>query len=136
MKKMILIVLTVMVAGAATLIAQSPSGEAEKASKVMITTDASFAKDTKKGVVLVDFWATWCRPCRMQAPIVDELSNEMKKIKFAKLDVDQNKVTASKFQVSSIPTLIIFKNGVEIKRLVGLQDKESLKAELNAALGK
>ena len=84
-----------------------------------------------KGVVLVDFYATWCGPCKLQGPIVDELSGEVAgKFKVGKMDVDQNPETAGKFGVMSIPTILIFKNGQVAKQLVGLQTKENLKAEL------
>lgn len=81
--------------------------------------------------VLVDFFATWCGPCRMQGPIVEELANEMSgKAKVGKLDVDGAPQTAQKYQVMSIPTLLVFKSGELKATLVGLQTKESLKAEL------
>ena len=76
--------------------------------------------------VLVDFWATWCGPCMRQAPIVEELAGEGYSV--GKVDVDQEPALAQKFQVMSIPTLIIFKDGKEPKRLVGLTAKDTLKA--------
>ena len=75
--------------------------------------------------VLVDFWATWCGPCRRQAPIIEELAEEGYAV--GKLDVDQEMELAQKYQVMSIPTLIVFKNGEEAARLVGLTPKEKLK---------
>lgn len=75
--------------------------------------------------VLVDFWATWCGPCRRQAPIIEELAEEGYAV--GKLDVDQEMELAQKYQVRSIPTLIVFKNGEEAARLVGLTPKEKLK---------
>ena len=77
--------------------------------------------------VLVDFWATWCGPCRMQGPIVDELSEEVTGVKFAKLDVDENMILAQKYGVTSIPTLKVFKGGEVVSSAVGLQSKEGLK---------
>jgi thioredoxin 1 len=86
--------------------------------------------------VLVDFWATWCAPCHMVAPVVAELATEYEgKVNFAKLDVDQNPKTASKYSVMSIPTLIIFKNGEPISHVVGFRPKAELKQKLDAALG-
>lgn len=79
--------------------------------------------------VLVDFWATWCGPCMRQAPIVEELAGEGYSV--GKVDVDQEPALAQKFQVMSIPTLIIFKDGKEAKRLVGLTAKDTLKALLD-----
>jgi thioredoxin 1 len=112
----------------------SQKGDKPAEEKVKIITDQDFEKTIKKGITLVDFWAVWCGPCRRQAPIIEELANENtnKKIKIGKLDVDHNKVTSNKFSVRNIPTLIIFKDGKEIKRLVGLQDKQTILAELNA----
>lgn len=76
--------------------------------------------------VMVDFWATWCGPCMRQGPIVEELAGEGYSV--GKVDVDQEPALAQKFQVMSIPTLIIFKDGKEAKRLVGLTAKDTLKA--------
>lgn len=77
--------------------------------------------------VLVDFWATWCGPCRMQAPIIDELAEEVSGVKFAKLDVDENGTLAQKYRVMSIPTLLVFKEGKVIASAIGLQSKEKVK---------
>ncbi len=85
--------------------------------------------------VLVDFWAPWCRPCTMIAPILDELAEEYSgRITFARMDVDQNAKTAARYQVMSIPTLLLFKNGGPISNMVGLRPKEELKQSLDAAL--
>ncbi|MEG0773104.1 thioredoxin [Clostridium sp.] len=80
--------------------------------------------------VVVDFWAPWCGPCKMVAPIVEELSNEMEEIIFAKLNVDDNPLIAQEYRVSSIPTLMVFKNGNPIETIVGFKPKEQLKAVL------
>ncbi len=85
--------------------------------------------------VLIDFWATWCRPCQMIAPIVDELADEYEgKVNFVKLDVDQNPQTAAKYSIMSIPTLLIFKNGEPVSHLVGLRSKKDLQQSLNEAM--
>lgn len=96
-------------------------------------TDASFEANVLKSdkPVLVDFFATWCGPCRMQGPIVDELAAEMgDKVKIGKMDVDQNPQAAGKYGIMSIPTIIIFKSGAIAQQFNGLQTKEALKAAL------
>ena len=103
--------------------------------KPLILTDANFEKSISKGVVLVDFWATWCGPCRRQGPIVEELASDFAgKAIIAKLDVDINKGMSGKYIVRSIPTIIIFKDGVVMERLVGLQSKASLEKTLKVYL--
>ncbi len=100
-------------------------------------TDATFEDVVLKAAtpVLVDFWATWCRPCQMVAPILEELTAEYGgKLTIAKLDVDQNQQTAGKFHVMSIPTMIIFKQGKPVANIVGFKPKDTLKRELDAAL--
>ena len=93
--------------------------------------DQNFNEETKEGVVLVDFWATWCGPCRMQSPIVDELDDVMgDEVTFCKMDVDENPETARAFGVMSIPTLVIKKDGEEVERLVGYTQKEKLQSIL------
>lgn len=85
--------------------------------------------------VLVDFYAEWCAPCKMMTPIINELAEEYKgKIKMVKLDVDQNQQTAGQFQVMSIPTLFIFKNGQVVEQMVGYQDKNALKERVDKVL--
>lgn len=96
-------------------------------------TDENFEAEVLKSdkPVLVDFWATWCGPCQMMGPIIEELAEEVKdKFKVGKLDVDENRSTAGEYAVMSIPTLIIFKDGKPVKQFVGVQSKEVLKSEL------
>ena len=88
-----------------------------------------------KAPVLVDFWAPWCRPCLMVAPILDELAEEYNgRLSIARMDVDQNPKTASKYGIMSIPTLLIFKEGKPISHIVGFRPKVELKRSLDAAL--
>ena len=85
--------------------------------------------------VLVDFWAPWCRPCLMAAPVLEELAEEYAgRITIAKLDVDQNARTAAKYHIMAIPNLIIFKNGTPVSQIVGYKPKAELKRDLDAAL--
>lgn len=85
--------------------------------------------------VLVDFFAEWCGPCKMLAPIIEELTSEYEgKVKIVKLNVDETQETASKYQVMSIPTLIFFKGGEVVEKLVGFQSKEVLKDKLDAII--
>ncbi|MFC1957369.1 thioredoxin [Chloroflexota bacterium] len=85
--------------------------------------------------VLMDFWATWCQPCLMVAPIIDELAEEYDgKVNFVKLDVDQNPKTATRYGIMSIPTLLIFKGGEPVSHIVGAKPKGDLKRSLDAVL--
>lgn len=107
-------------------------------SKPVEVNDSNFDQIVLKAKtpVLVDFWAAWCGPCRMVAPIVEELAKEYAaKISFAKLDVGQNPKTASKYGIMSIPTLLIFKNGAPVSNLIGFRPKGELKRGLDAVLG-
>ncbi len=88
-----------------------------------------------KAPVLVDFWAPWCRPCLMTAPILEELAEEYSgRITIAKLNVDQNPKTATKYKIMAIPNLIIFKNGKPASQIVGYKPKKELKRDLDATL--
>lgn len=99
-----------------------------------LTTD-NFDDAIKRGVTLVDFWATWCSPCQMQGPIVDKMADEFEgKAGVAKIDVDENNEVASKYGVRSIPTLVIFKDGEAVETMVGVQSKEVLTDKLNQYL--
>lgn len=95
---------------------------------IVYLNDENYKKNIEKGVTLVDFYADWCGPCRAIAPVIEELANEMKgKVSIAKLDIDKAQKATAEFQVTSIPTLILFKDGKEQQRIVGLRDKATLK---------
>ena len=103
--------------------------------KPLVLTETSFATDVAKGVVLVDFWATWCGPCKMIAPVVEQIAAENDgKMRVGKLDVDVNGATAMKYGVMSIPTLILFKDGQPVERLVGFMPKDRLMAKIKPHL--
>lgn len=105
------------------------------AQQLKYVNDTDFENVVSKGVTLVDFYADWCGPCRRIAPLLDELSSELAgKATIAKLDIEQSQETTARFGVTSIPTLILFKDGQEVKRLVGLTDKDSLKKLITSAL--
>jgi thioredoxin 1 len=100
---------------------------------IVNVTDQNFASETSKGLVLVDFWAPWCGPCKMIAPVLEELDQELSdKVKIVKLNVDENQETSGKYEVMSIPTLLVFKDGEVVDKVVGFQPKEALEDLLNS----
>ncbi len=107
------------------------------AGSVPEVTDANFQSEVVESdkPVLVDFWAPWCGPCRMVAPVLEELAGERgDELKIVKLNVDENQQTAASFEVLSIPTLILFRNGQVAKKVIGAYPKKRLEAELEPAL--
>lgn len=102
---------------------------------IVKVTDADFDSKVESGVQLVDFWATWCGPCKMIAPVLEELAADYEgKADILKLDVDENPSTAAKYEVMSIPTLIVFKDGQPVDKVVGIQPKENLAEVLDKHL--
>ena len=102
-------------------------------SNAQVVTDATFQEQVLKaeGSVLVDFWATWCPPCRALAPVLDEIAQEQAdKLKIVKLDTDENQRTAGQFGVMSLPTLILFQNGQPVKQIIGAKPKAALMRDL------
>ncbi|MFC4600275.1 thioredoxin [Cohnella hongkongensis] len=98
-------------------------------------TGDSFSNEIQSGVTLIDFWAPWCGPCKVQLPIVEELANEMNgRAVVAKVNVDEEVDLAGQLGITGIPTLILFKDGNIVEKLVGLRSKQELKAKIDALL--
>ncbi len=103
--------------------------------KLTLLNDDNFSSEIASGLFLVDFYADWCGPCRMMAPVLDEVDAEYgDKLTVAKVDVDANQRVAAKFQITSIPTLIVLKDGQEVARSVGMKDKAAIKQMLDGNL--
>ena len=99
---------------------------------VVHITNETFEKEVMQaeGKVLEDFWASWCGPCRMLGPVIDQLGSELTDVKVCKIDVDANQDLAAKYKVETIPTLVVFEGGKEVKRSVGVQPKPAILAML------
>ena len=97
-----------------------------------IINSQEFDNTIESGVVVVDFFATWCGPCKMLSPVIDELSGELENVNFVKVDIDQSMDLAQKFKIVSVPTLKVFKNGEEVDTLMGFMPKEVLKSKVEA----
>ncbi len=102
--------------------------------KILTLTKQNFSAEIKNKVVLIDFWAEWCMPCRMMAPVLNELAEALPiNMKVGKVNIEIYKDMAQQFNVMSIPTMILFKNGKEIKRFVGVKSKDFLLSKMNDA---
>lgn len=103
------------------------------ARNVLDLNDQNFDDSIKSGVVLIDFYADWCGPCKMMTPVIEEIANEFDgKAKIAKLDIEQSQHTTAKLQITSIPTLMIFKNGSLVEKMIGVQNLDKLRNLLQA----
>jgi thioredoxin 1 len=99
---------------------------------ILTLTDKNFQHQTKNKLVLIDFWASWCAPCRMMAPVLNEVADELTgNSHVGKVDIEQYQSLAQKFQVRNIPTLILLKNGKEVNRFVGIKNKDFLLQQIN-----
>lgn len=94
---------------------------------VKAISDDTFGQETQSGTVLVDFWAEWCGPCKMVAPVVEELASEMGQVKFAKLNIDENQNVPQQLGITAIPTLVLYKDGKPVDKVVGFLPKPQLK---------
>ena len=104
--------------------------------ELKILTDANFEAEVLKAQkpILVDFWAPWCGPCRVVSPVVEEIANEQEDMLVGKLNVDENPVTASKYAIMSIPSLLIFKDGENVDKLIGSHPKEVIETHIRKVL--
>ena len=133
----VLIIVAVVIVLLAALIAYSRyklknMPKVEDHEKIIALTDKNFNQQIKGKVVLVDFWATWCAPCRLMAPALNDLASELtdNKYRVGKVDVDANRGLAQKYNIRSIPTSVIFKDGQEVARIVGVKPKATLLKEM------
>lgn len=135
--KIVLIVLGILVLGFTVLMIiarwkMKNIPNVENHASILTLTDKNFQQQVKNGTVLVDFWAAWCGPCRMMAPILNKVAEETQNtsVRVAKIDIEKYQSVAQQYNIRSIPTLVIFKNGKEKSRIVGIKQKDAILKEL------
>jgi thioredoxin 1 len=104
--------------------------EVKKSDKIIVLTPKTMKTQLRSGLVLVDFWAAWCAPCKMLAPVLNDIADNENNIKVAKLDVEKFQQTAAKYKIKNLPTLVLFKNGKEVTRIIGFKNKKAIMKEI------
>jgi thioredoxin 1 len=117
--------ISILIVSVILALASCKSGSSDK--NIVTLTTSNFGEETAKGVVMVDFWATWCMPCKAMSPVIEEIASQtMGKVKVGKVDIDQNGPLANRFGIQSIPSVLIFKDGQLMETFVGVQSKAAL----------